>query len=205
MFAKEGLPFMVASVILFLLFFIGLFIPEFVFVLSVLVMAMIFWFFRDPHRTAPTDEYAFVTGADGKVVEISEKELHGIKYRKISVFMNVFSVHVNRAPYSGVVKKVQHIPGSFLNAADERASAENERNEIFIDTPHGGMVVVQVAGLVARRTVSYVEKGTIVSKAERIGMIKFSSRVDHYLPLDVTVEVELGDKVRAGESIIARA
>ena len=117
--------------------------------------------------------------------------------------MNIFSVHVNRAPYSGTITDVRHISGSFLNAAKPEASAQNERNEIYIDTPHGEIVAVQVAGLIARRTVSYVEKGHSVAKGDRIGMIKFSSRVDHYLPENITVKAEVGDDVIAGVSVIA--
>ena len=201
MFAKEGYPFIVALV---LALVVTAILPKNVlFLVLALLLLLMLWFFRDPTRIPPSNEDAVVSAADGKVVEISESFLNDQKYKKISVFMNIFSVHVNRAPYSGTVTNVRHISGGFVNAAKPEASAHNERNEIYIDTPYGEIVAVQVAGLVARRTVSYVEKNDNVAKGDRIGMIKFSSRVDHYLPENVTVEVELGDKVFAGISVIA--
>ncbi len=202
MFAKEGYPFIIASA---LALIISIFLPKTLLVLIlVLLLALMLWFFRDPTRITPADEDVVVSAADGKVVEISEAFLNGRKYKKISVFMNIFSVHVNRAPYGGTIAYVRHIEGGFVNAAKAEASTQNERNEIHIDTPYGEIVAVQVAGLVARRTVSYVEKGDSVAKGDRIGMIKFSSRVDHYLPENVAVEALLGDKVTAGVSVIAK-
>ena len=202
MFAKEGLPFMVASVLIFL---VVLLIPKCLLILlAAFVVFMMFWFFRDPERISPVEEGAVVSGADGRIVEISNTELHGVPYKKISVFMNAFSVHVNRAPLQGIIEDVRHIEGSFINAAKSKASMENERNEIYMKTPFGKIVVVQVAGLIARRCVSYVKTKDGISKGDRLGMIKFSSRVDHYLPTNVTVAVGLGDKVKAGLSVIAR-
>ncbi|MDR2869469.1 MAG: phosphatidylserine decarboxylase family protein [Deferribacteraceae bacterium] len=202
MFAKEGYPFIIASA---LLFIVILFIPKTIMVtICLLVLLMMLWFFRDPERISPHEADAVVSAADGKVVEISEAIIDGKKYKKVSVFMNLFSVHVNRAPYAGTVSAVRHIAGTFLPADKPEASAQNERNEIHINTPKGKIIAVQVAGLVARRTVSYVEEGSSVTKGDRIGMIKFSSRVDHYLPMTAHVVVLLDDKVKAGESIIAR-
>ena len=202
MIAKEGYPFIIAAA---LLFVVVLLIPKIILIMiSLLLLAMMLWFFRDPERIAPDDDSAIISAADGKIVEISDATIGGKKYKKISVFMNLFSVHVNRAPYAGIISRVNHIEGSFLPADKQEASAENERNEIHIDTAKGKIIAVQVAGLVARRIVSYVEEGNGVSKGDRIGMIKFSSRVDHYLPANTEIEVKLDDKVRAGESIIAR-
>ena len=202
MFAKEGYPFIIAFTAA--LIVVVLLPKTFLVWILILLLALMLWFFRDPVRITPVDEDIVVSAADGKIVEISETVLGGRRYKKVSVFMNVFSVHVNRAPYSGIVTDIRHISGGFVNAAKPEASTQNERNEIYIDTPYGGMVVVQVAGLVARRTVSYVGKGDNIAKGERIGMIKFSSRVDHYLPENMTVEAELGSKVTAGVTVIAR-
>lgn len=201
MFAKEGYPFIIFAAILLI---IVVLMPKFLMItVCVLLLAMMLWFFRDPERIPDYDDDDIVSGADGKVVEISEATIEGKKYRKISVFMNLFSVHVNRAPYAGIVDKVHHIKGTFLPADKPEASAQNERNEIHINTERGNIICVQIAGLVARRTVSYVKKGSGVSKGDRIGMIKFSSRVDHYLPIGVDVKVGIGDKVKAGISVIA--
>ncbi|MDR0454608.1 MAG: phosphatidylserine decarboxylase family protein [Deferribacteraceae bacterium] len=201
MFAKEGYSFIIAAAVI--LIIIAILPKKFLVFIFFLILALMLWFFRDPARLTPGDEDVVVSAADGKIVEISESFLNGRKYKKISVFMNLFSVHVNRAPYGGTITDVRHINGGFVNAAKSEASTRNERNEIYINTPHGEIVAVQIAGLVARRTVSYVEKGDSVAKGDRIGMIKFSSRVDHYLPENATVEVEMGDKVTAGVSVIA--
>ncbi len=201
MFAKEGYPFFIVFA---LIFIVVLVLPkELTVVVALMLLLLVIWFFRDPERITPQDESAVVSAADGKIVEISEAELYGVRYRKISVFMNLLSVHVNRMPYSGTITDVNHIPGSFLSADKSEASTQNERNEIHIDTSKGHIVAVQVAGLVARRTVSYVQPDDKLSKGERIGMIKFSSRVDHYLPLSAEVAVRFGDSVKAGISTIA--
>lgn len=202
MFAKEGFPFIIAAIIL--LIIISVLPKACLVVIAILILAMMLWFFRDPERVPPVNDDVFVSAADGKIVEIADVMFEGSKYKKISVFMNVFSVHVNRAPYNGTVEMVRHIPGTFIPADRNTASIVNERNEIHIKTPHGKIIAVQVAGLVARRTVSYVEEGSSVSKGDRIGMIKFSSRVDHYLPADVIVNVHFGEKVQAGTSVIAK-
>lgn len=202
MFAKEGYPFIIASLAILVIMLI---VPKSILlILAALLFIMMLWFFRDPERISPHDPTAVVSAADGKVVEISEVELYGDKYKKVSVFMNLFSVHVNRMPYAGTIDEVRHIPGGFANADTPQASMHNERNEIHILTTQGRIIAVQVAGLVARRTVSYVKQGDKLSKGERMGIIKFSSRVDHYLPVDATLETYLGAKVTAGESIIAR-
>lgn len=201
MFAKEGYPFFIVFGLMFL---IVLILPKWLMLMvSLALVLMMLWFFRDPERITPHDEKGVVSAADGKIVEISEVELYGKRYKKVSVFMNLFSVHVNRMPFGGTVTEVNHIPGTFVNADKTEASLQNERNEIHIDTAHGKIIAVQVAGLMARRTVSYVQAKDVRSKGERIGMIKFSSRVDHYLPTNATVDMQLGQKVIAGVSIIA--
>ena len=201
MLAKEGFPFILGAIIALIVFII---LPrEILVVLTVLTLLLFLWFFRDPERKIPTSENVAVSAADGKVVEVSQSELDGVKYQKVSVFMNVFSVHVNRAPLSGVVKSVNHIEGKFLNAAKPEASVQNERTVVIFDTAHGDIVCVQVAGLVARRTVCNVQAGDSITTGDRFGMIKFSSRVDHYFPLDFNITVREDDVVKAGESILA--
>ncbi|MDR2884114.1 MAG: phosphatidylserine decarboxylase [Deferribacteraceae bacterium] len=202
MFAKDGYPFIIVSGIVLVVL---VFLPKSLLVfLAVLAFAMMLWFFRDPERISPHDEKAIVSAADGRVVEISDVVIDGDKYKKISVFMNVFSVHVNRMPFAGIVERINHIAGGFVNAAKPEASASNERQEFHVRTAYGKMIITQVAGLVARRTVTYLEPGASSSKGDRIGMIKFSSRVDHYLPESVKPEVSLGTKVKAGISTIAK-
>ncbi len=201
MIAKEGFPFILGAIIALIVFII---LPrEILVVLTVLTLLLFLWFFRDPERKIPTSENVAVSAADGKVVEVSQSELDGVKYQKVSVFMNVFSVHVNRVPLSGVVKSVNHIEGKFLNAAKPEASVQNERTVVVFDTAHGDIVCVQVAGLVARRTVCNVQAGDSITTGDRFGMIKFSSRVDHYFPLDFNITVREDDVVKAGESILA--
>ena len=201
MIAKEGFPFILGAVIALVVFIL---LPrDLLVVLTVLTLLLFLWFFRDPERKIPTSENVAVSAADGKVVEVSQSELDGVKYQKVSVFMNVFSVHVNRVPLSGVVKSVNHIEGKFLNAAKPEASVQNERTVVIFDTAHGDIVCVQVAGLVARRTVCNVQAGDSITTGDRFGMIKFSSRVDHYFPLDFNITVREDDVVKAGESILA--
>ncbi|HIJ85312.1 MAG TPA: phosphatidylserine decarboxylase family protein [Magnetococcales bacterium] len=166
------------------------------------------WFFRDPERSVPQDLGVLVAPADGRVVaieEVAQAPLGLGPARKFSIFMNVFSVHVNRAPLTGQVKGLAYHPGRFLNAALDKASVENERMEVFMEGENGVRVVfVQVAGLVARRIVCWLRQGDSLGRGDRFGLIRFGSRVDVYLPLDARILLTLGDKTRAGETIIAR-
>ncbi|MBF0262047.1 MAG: phosphatidylserine decarboxylase family protein [Magnetococcales bacterium] len=165
------------------------------------------WFFRDPERQTPTGEGLVIAPADGRVVAIEETTapLSGLPARKFSIFMNVFSVHVNRFPIDGTVEAVAYHPGKFLNAALDKASIENERMEVHAKTRNGVSIsFVQVAGLVARRIVCYLKAGDAKAAGERFGLIRFGSRVDVYLPLTAKIQPALGDKTRAGETIIAR-
>lgn len=202
MIAKEGFPYVVIAGGLFLLVF---FIPKWIFTLILFSLTVLFLiFFRDPERDIPIEDGIAVSGADGKIVEICEEELDGERFTKISVFMNVFNVHVNRVPLDGEVVSVVHKPGKFLAADKKESSFENEQNIITINSKYGKVVVKQVAGFIARRTVSYVNPGDKVRLGDRLGIIKFSSRVDHYFPLDAKVNVNLNDIVYAGESILVR-
>ncbi|MBF0152041.1 MAG: phosphatidylserine decarboxylase family protein [Magnetococcales bacterium] len=166
------------------------------------------WFFRDPERTVPQEAgILLVAPADGRVVaveEVPQAPLGMGPARKISIFMNVFSVHVNRVPMTGVVKELQYHRGRFLNAALDKASVDNERMEIMLEEGDTRIVFVQVAGLVARRIVCRLQKGERVERGSRFGLIRFGSRVDVYLPLSARIVPTLGETTRAGETILAR-
>ncbi len=175
-------------------------------ILFLLLTIFIVYFFRDPERTPPPEENAIVSPADGKVI-IAEKvyEENHLKKEvlKISIFMNVFNVHVNRMPLDGEVIDIDYHPGKFLNASFDKASSENERNELLIRNKKGReILLVQIAGLIARRIVCYLSEGSKVVKGERFGLIRFGSRLDIYLPLDVELRVKVGQKVKAGETIL---
>jgi phosphatidylserine decarboxylase len=203
--AREGWPFLG----------IGLVLSLGVHYFSGLAWALPFWaatlfilqFFRDPGREIPDDPQAVLSPADGRIVAV-EKVRDPYLERdalKISVFMNVFNVHSNRSPVDGSVQRRWYHAGSFLNAALDKASLENERNALWLRTPAGQDVTcVQIAGLVARRILCYVEQGAALRRGERYGFIRFGSRVDLYLPPDAEVKAALGDKVYATASVLAR-
>ena len=164
------------------------------------------WFFRDPERTPPPGDSAVLSPADGTVIEITRVDADPFLNRemqKISIFMSVFNVHVNRAPVSGRVERVSYRPGKFLVASLDKASSDNERNAVVM-TPDGGepIVVVQIAGLIARRIACWVQSGDEVVRGQRFGLIRFGSRLDVYLPPAALVEARIGEKVAAGRSIL---
>jgi phosphatidylserine decarboxylase len=172
-----------------------------------LATLFILQFFRDPGREAPADPLAVLAPADGRIVEVSRSQDPYVKREalKVSVFMNVFNVHSNRSPVDGTVKERWYFPGAFVNAALDKASLSNERNAIWLRTPAGADVTcVQVAGLIARRILCYVAAGAELARGQRFGFIRFGSRVDVYLPLDAEVKAAIGEKVSAGETVIAR-
>ncbi|MFO7570943.1 MAG: phosphatidylserine decarboxylase family protein [Smithellaceae bacterium] len=200
--AHEGFPFIILSLAATVLAaFFGLAVLT---VILTCLTIFIVCFFRNPERQFRDEEGLVICPADGKVIRIEEVEVNGsIKgsFRKISIFMNVFNVHVNRVPYGGTIEKIQYHQGKFLSANLDKASAENERNELMIRTRDDRRVwVVQIAGLIARRIVCWTEEGAFVNKGERFGLIRFGSRVEVFLPLDSRVVVKIGDKVRAGET-----
>lgn len=163
-------------------------------------------FFRDPARVPPVDADAVISPADGRIVAV-EKTTDPYLQRdalKISVFMNVFNVHSNRSPVDGGVKGRWYNPGSFLNAAVDKASTENERNALWIRTERGDVTFVQIAGLIARRILCYVRTGDVLARGQRYGFIRFGSRVDVYLPLHARPEVSIGQRVKAARTILAR-
>jgi phosphatidylserine decarboxylase len=181
-------------------------------VLGALGLGLTVWcvyFFRDPPRVTPTRAGLVVSPADGVVSAIGpavppvELGLGAEARTRISVFMNVFDCHVNRAPVAGAVARVAYHPGRFLNASLDKASEENERNGLVIDSPNGTVAAVQVAGLVARRIVCWAEAGGNIAVGERFGIIRFGSRVDVFLPRSATPRVAVGQTAVAGETVIA--
>ncbi len=169
-----------------------------------LPLALALWFYRDPERTAPDDPDAWVSPADGKVVEVvdgAQDEYAGTCV-KIGIFMSGLDVHVNRAPTDGEIEYMRYAPGKKWFAIAPKASELNERFYVGIRTRQGRATLVQIAGIMARRIVCYVKKGNALARGQRYGMIKLGSKVDIYLPTNVTSAVKVGDRVRAGESII---
>ena len=161
------------------------------------------FFFRDPKRTIPEDKDCILSPADGKVVFQGEayEPISKRKMQKISIFMSLWDVHVNRAPIAGSVREIRYKKGRFLPAFKEKASSENEANFILFETERFSYVLVQIAGILARRIVCYLKRGDGVNLGQRIGLICFGSRVDLYLPLDIRLKPLLGKKVKAGETI----
>jgi phosphatidylserine decarboxylase len=202
--AREGWAFLASAVLLALaLSWAGLW---FFAVLAWLAVLFIAQFFRDPPRTVPTEANVVLSPADGKVVRVGRARDPYLDRDalQISVFMNVFNVHSNRSPVDGEVKNKWYHAGSFVNAALDKASLENERCALHIATPGGGDVTcVQIAGLIARRILCYVGPGDRLARGQRYGFIRFGSRVDVYLPADATPRVAVGDAVQATTTIVA--
>jgi phosphatidylserine decarboxylase len=172
------------------------------------VTAFVIAFFRNPERETPDDRKLVISPADGRVIRIETvdgQELIPGSLKKISIFMNVFNVHVNRIPYDGAVSAIRYRPGRFLSADLDKASEQNERTSVLLKTWDGREILtVQIAGLVARRIVCWLKEGMAVRAGERFGLIRFGSRLEVFLPDDATVLVRLGDKVRAGQTPIGR-
>lgn len=163
----------------------------------------VFSFFRDPERVIPAEPGAIVSPGDGRVVAVTEEENAGRPGKRISIFLAVWNVHVNRAPASGVITKMEYRPGKFLAAMRERASMENEQNVFTLSTDAGEMVFKQIAGWIARRVVSWKKAGERVVRGERIGLVRFGSRVDVWMPKGAEILVKLGDNVKGGASVLA--
>jgi phosphatidylserine decarboxylase len=173
--------------------------------LLTLIALWVAYFFRDPERSGPRGERVVIAPADGKVVliqEVDEPAFMGGRTKRISIFMNVFDVHVNRYPVSGTVRYVKYNPGKFLNAAVEKSSLENEQMSVGIESAGGRILVRQIAGLIARRIVTYSKEGEQVEQAQRMGLIRFGSRVDVFLPLDAVIHAKIGDATIAGTTVI---
>jgi phosphatidylserine decarboxylase len=203
---KEGYKFLAISI---LATFIVLFFSKFLGIILILITIWIYYFFRDPERYPINDDNYLVSPADGLITDISEKSgpeelrLENTSFTRVSVFMNVFNCHVNRVPSTGIIEEIFYKPGKFLNASLDKASEENERNFFKVKLNNGEeIIIVQIAGLIARRIVCEVEQGQELKQGERIGMIRFGSRVDIYFK-NKKVLAKLGQNVVAGESLLA--
>ena len=204
---KEGYKFLAISI---LTTFIVLIFSKFLGSILIIISFWVYYFFRDPDRYSINDDSYLVSPADGLITDISEKSgpeelrLENTTYTRVSVFMNVFNCHVNRVPTSGKVEEIYYKPGKFLNASLDKASEENERNFFKVKTNNNNeeIIIVQIAGLIARRIVCEVEQGQNLKQGERIGMIRFGSRVDIYFK-NKKVLAKIGQNVTAGESLIA--
>jgi len=176
------------------------------FIAGVLIALALFCFsfFRDPDRDIPADHDAVVSPADGRVVVITEEENAGRSGTRISIFLAIWNVHVNRTPLTGTITDVKYLPGKFLAAWDSKASTQNEQNVFTLATPSGDIEFKQIAGLIARRVVSWRKAGESVVRGERIGLVRFGSRVDIWLPREAQVTVKVGDTVHGGSSTLAR-
>ena len=177
--------------------------------IGLILTAWCAYFFRDPDRVTPTDDRLVISPADGVVSAVGpavpprELGLPDGEMTRISVFMNVFSCHVNRSPVRGRISRIEYRPGKFLNADLDKASQENERNGLVIETPNGTVAAVQIAGLVARRILCWSGTGENITVGERFGLIRFGSRVDVYLPQGAVPRVAVGQTAVAGETVIA--
>jgi phosphatidylserine decarboxylase len=202
--AKEGYPFIGFAVLCTVL--LALLDLSAATAISFIATTFILCFFRDPERFTPERQDALVSPADGKVIlveKVPDNPFTEGEVIKISIFMNVFNVHVNRIPFNGRVEKVMYKPGKFYSADSTQGGLENEYCATVISTPQGkSLAFVQIAGLIARRIVCWLEPDDIVSRGRRFGLIRFGSRVDLYLPLETEVLIKDGDKVRAGETVI---
>ena len=204
---KEGYKFLAISILLTLIIWV---FSNFIATLMVLVTVWVYYFFRDPDRVSINDNNYLVSPADGLVTDISEINgpeelgLENEKFTRISIFMNIFNCHVNRTPIEGMIEEIYYKPGKFLNASLDKASKENERNYYKIKSINGeNIIIVQIAGLIARRIVCEASKDQKVIQGERIGMIRFGSRVDLFFQ-NKKVITKKGQNVVAGESLLAK-
>lgn len=212
-FAREGYPFVAAGVLVAVLGWVGVAVgiggPWLMAISAVSSLLALFtlWFFRDPAPTLPADARSVVAPGQGKVISISEVDeptFLGGRARRITIFLSVFDVHVQRAPVSGIVEHRVYTPGKYLVAWKEKASADNEQSSLGISTRHGPVLVRQIAGLIARRIITDPNEGDAVVRGNRLGIIRFGSRVDLFLPLDWEVLSSVSDRVQVGSSVLAR-
>jgi phosphatidylserine decarboxylase len=203
--APEGRPFIIGALVILLALaalrlwpFALIWLPVAIWVVA---------FFRDPVRDGERGDNLFIAPADGLVVDVRDFDEPAYitgRAQRVCIFMNVFDCHVNRYPIGGTVEYRQYNPGKFLNAADEKSSLENEQSSVGLSTPHGRILVRQIAGLIARRIITDHPVGTVVRQGERMGMIRFGSRVDLFLPANLRVLVKQGDRTVAGLTVVAR-
>jgi len=202
--AKPGYYFIIAGIVA--TAFFALTGAAYLAIVGLVVTVFLCYFFRDPDRVVPMEEGSVVSPADGRVIiaeSVDESPFFEGKSLKISIFMSVFNVHVNRIPHEGRVLKISYSPGKFFSANLDKASKENEHNAVLIETETGKKIcMVQIAGLIARRIICRLKEGDVVSRGDRFGIICFGSRLDVYLPADTKKCVEVGNRVKAGETIL---
>jgi len=170
---------------------------------ALLLAAFFLWFFRDPDRVIPGEAGALVSPADGKVTDISPVTSNGASRIRISIFLNVFDVHVNRSPISGIIREARYRRGKFVNAMNSASAEQNEQNVVSVEGEGHTVVFKQIAGLLARRIVFNKKVGDSVERGERVGLIKFGSRVDVLLDVSASIEIKVGDRVKGGSSVLA--
>jgi phosphatidylserine decarboxylase len=170
----------------------------------VFLALFVFYFFRNPDRKIPMEPGVVVSPADGRVVVVKDEENAGRPGKRVSIFLAIWNVHVNRSPAAGTITKLEYKPGKFLAAWAEKASLENEQNVFTLASEHGEIVFKQIAGWVARRVVSWKKTGDSVGRGELVGLVRFGSRVDLWLPVGAEIAVKVGDNVKGGSSVIAR-
>ena len=204
---QEGYKFLIIAVFITIVIY---FVSSFLGLICLLLTVWIYYFFRDPERVSINDENYLVSPADGLVLEVTETKgpkelgLENKNFKKISIFMNAFDCHVNRAPCAGKISEILYKPGKFLNASLDKASEDNERNYYKVTNAQGeDIIVVQIAGLIARRIISESKKDQVLKQGNRIGMIRFGSRVDVYFE-NYTTLVKVNQKTIAGETLIAK-
>jgi phosphatidylserine decarboxylase len=202
---SEGLPFIIPLAVITLL--LAWFHVSWASAIFAVLTAFVTWFFRNPVRVAPEDECVVVSPADGLVIKIDEYDYPVIsgKSKRVSIFLNIFDVHVNWSPVPGVIRKIVYGKGKFHFANLDKASLDNERNTFLIDDNQGRKIaVIQIAGIIARRIVCWAREGMSVGREDRIGMIRFGSRVEVFMPLDSEVLVKVGQRVKGGATPIGR-
>ena len=204
--AAQGYPFILAGVVLILLGVMGGW--PWITVLGLLSAGFFAYFFRDPEREIPGEPGAIISPADGLVVqvdEVQESEFLKAPARRVAIFMNVFDVHVNRSPVAGMVTSMRHRAGEYKAASRQDAASRNEQQALVLESDGGRRIlVVQIAGLLARRIIPFVKPGQQLARGERLGMICFGSRVDLYLPSEAEILVKVGDRVKAGSNVVAK-
>jgi len=173
-------------------------------VVLIFLALFVFYFFRNPNRNIPMEPGVVVSPADGRVVVVKDEDNAGRPGKRVSIFLAIWNVHVNRAPAAGTISKLEYKPGKFMAAWAESASLENEQNVFTLASEYGEIVFKQIAGWVARRVVSWKKSGDTVGRGELVGLVRFGSRVDLWLPEDAEIAVKVGDNVKGGSSVIAR-
>src|SRR5208282_5660019 len=184
-------------------FLVGWFVPPAWALIPGLLAVFFLWFFRDPERVIPDAAGAVVSPADGKVTDVSWVTESGVKQARISIFLSVFDVHVNRSPIEGVVREVRYQRGRFLNAMNQASAEQNEQNIVRVEGDRQVVIFKQIAGLLARRIVFHPKVGDRLQRGQRVGLIKFGSRVDVLLDASVRINVKVGDRVQGGASVLA--